>query len=46
VVLKEDGIAPLGAILTGKGRTKQRGRLGEKQHKGGENAKPPPLIDY
>jgi len=52
VFLKVGVIAPLGAILNGKGAKKQRGAKktkgghdrGAKQHKGGENAQP--LIDH
>ena len=35
VVLKVGGIAPLGAILMGKGAKKIKGRYGAKQHKQG-----------
>jgi len=41
VFLKVGGIAPLGAILNGKGGKKTKG---PKQHKGGENAQP--LVDH
>jgi len=37
------GIAPLGAILNGKGGKTKGGDRGAKQHKGGENAQP--IID-
>jgi len=40
VFLKVGGIAPLGAILTGKGAKKIQGA---NKHQGGENAQP--LID-
>jgi len=46
VVLKVGGIEPLGAILRGKGEKKQRGDSGAKQHKGGKNAQPLPVIDH
>jgi len=40
VVLKVGGIAPLGAILMGKGAKKTKGTIGgAKQHKGSENAR-------
>jgi len=39
VFLKVGGIAPLGAILMGKGAKKNKGDdSGAKQHQGGENA--------
>jgi len=40
VVLKLGGIISLGAILRGKGATKQIEEIGGKQHKGGKNAQP------
>jgi len=44
VILKVGGIASLGMILRSKGAKKAKGTIGEKQHKGGENAQP--LIDH
>jgi len=39
VFLKVGGIAPLGAILVGKGAKKTKGAIGgRKKHQGGENA--------
>jgi len=36
VVLKMGGIAPLGAILMGKGAKETKGAIGAKQHKRGQ----------
>jgi len=44
VFLKVSGIAPLWAILRGKGAKKTKGRWGAKQQNGSENAQP--LIDH